>query len=90
MPATIEGSELGARLRVLDRGRGLPQAERERIFEAFARVGDEDTRDRPGAGLGLAIVKRVVAAHGGAVGCAPRNGGGSEFWIDLPLSGDTE
>jgi signal transduction histidine kinase len=70
---------------VLDRGRGVPASESRRIFEPFARLGDEMTRDRPGVGLGLALVSRVAAAHGGSASCLPREGGGSRFTIVLPL-----
>ncbi len=72
-------------LSVLDRGRGVPEAERERIFEAFRRVGSELTRDRPGAGLGLALVAKIAAAHGGRATCEAREGGGSRFCLILPI-----
>lgn len=73
-------------LAVLDRGRGVPREDAERVFEPFRRVGDELVRDRPGAGIGLALVSRVAAAHGGTARCAPRDGGGSRFEIVLPLA----
>jgi signal transduction histidine kinase len=82
----LERADGRARLTVLDRGRGVPAAERERIFQPFARLGDELTRDRPGAGLGLALVQRIARGHGGAVRCAPRAGGGSAFTLELPLA----
>jgi signal transduction histidine kinase len=52
---------------VADDGPGIPEGERQRVFERFTRV--DQARDRPagGAGLGLAIVGEVVAAHGGSV-----------------------
>lgn len=74
-----------AELAVLDRGRGVPEAERARIFEPFRRVGDELTRDRPGVGLGLALVQRIARAHGGDARCEAREGGGSVFVLSLPL-----
>ena len=71
---------------VLDRGRGVPETERARIFEAFRRVGSEMTRDRPGVGLGLALVARIAAAHGGRAVCEVREGGGSRFALILPIA----
>ncbi len=73
------------RIEVLDRGRGVPEAEREVVFVPFKRLGDELVRERPGVGLGLALVRGVAQAHGGAAGCVPREGGGSCFWLELPL-----
>jgi signal transduction histidine kinase len=73
-----------AELAVLDRGRGVPEVERQRIFEPFRRIGSELTRDRPGVGLGLALVAKVAAAHGGRAECTPRGGGGSRFALLLP------
>lgn len=74
-----------AELSVLDRGPGVPVAERERIFEPFHRVGDELVRERPGVGLGLALVRGVALAHSGSVACEPRDGGGSRFVLRIPL-----
>jgi signal transduction histidine kinase len=91
--AAAEGIELcvrvhagRARIEVLDRGRGVPDAERERIFEPFQRLGDELTRERAGVGLGLALVRGVAQAHGGEAGCSSREGGGSCFWMELPIA----
>lgn len=74
-----------AEIRVKDRGRGVPDAERARIFEPFRRVGDELTRDWPGVGLGLALVKKIALAHSGDARCEAREGGGSVFVLSLPL-----
>ena len=86
LEAEVACDERTARVVVLDRGPGVPAGERERIFEAFCRVGDELVRERPGVGLGLALVARVAAAHGGRAYCEPRDGGGSRFVIELPRS----
>jgi signal transduction histidine kinase len=51
-------------LRVVDAGRGVPAAERERVFERFHRVAGDATR---GTGLGLAIVKAIVERHHGSI-----------------------
>lgn len=69
-----------ARLLVLDRGPGVPDAERMAVFERF------HTGRSGGAGLGLAIVARVAAAHGGSARVEPRPGGGACFVLDLGAS----
>ncbi|MGH7153727.1 MAG: sensor histidine kinase [Acetobacteraceae bacterium] len=69
-----------ARLVVLDRGPGVPEAERGRIFERFQR-GREHGGD--GAGLGLAIVAEIAAAHGGSVQAVAREHGGACFILEL-------
>jgi len=68
-------------LSVMDRGPGVPSAEREQIFRRFWR---RDRRRAGNAGLGLAIVKRIVEMHGAAIGVADRPGGGAIFSIRFP------
>lgn len=70
-------------LEVRDRGIGVPDALKERIFEPYAR-GDEGRAMAHGLGLGLSIVRRIVALHGGRIRVADRNEGGSVFRIMLP------
>jgi two-component system, OmpR family, sensor kinase len=71
---------------VLDRGPGIPPDERERIFEPFFRSDPSRSRATGGEGLGLAIVSTIVEAHGGQVGVSPRQGGGAQFWIRIPVA----
>jgi signal transduction histidine kinase len=75
----------GVRLWVRDLGPGVDPAERERIFERFARGGSGHRRS-DGAGLGLAIVRSVVAAHGGRVELDSRPGAGATFTLVLPAA----
>ena len=72
-----------ARVRVNDRGPGVPAALRERIFEPFYRLPGASEREG-GVGLGLALVKSIVERHGGRVRCEGRDGGGASFVIELP------
>jgi signal transduction histidine kinase len=68
---------------VADRGPGVPEADRQRIFERFWR-GRGVTRQ--GAGLGLAIVAEIAKAHGGSIEVADRPGGGALFALRIPLA----
>jgi two-component system, OmpR family, sensor histidine kinase KdpD len=70
---------------VADRGPGIPEGERERVFTAFYRPPGTPP-DVGGAGLGLAIARRLAEAQGGGVRVAPRPGGGSVFTFDLPAA----
>ncbi len=69
---------------VLDRGRGIPEWDRERIFERFYQVEEVIHHSTPGLGLGLYLAKRLVEAQGGRIWCLPREGGGSVFTFALP------
>ena len=73
----------GAVLRVCDRGPGVPEAERERIFEPFYRLAGAREREG-GVGLGLALVRQIARKHGGDASCSPRDGGGTCFEVVLP------
>ncbi|MFE6740541.1 sensor histidine kinase [Streptomyces tubercidicus] len=70
-------------LRVEDDGPGVPESERERIFERFVRLDDARARDDGGAGLGLAIARDVAVRHGGSL----RVRTGSVFELRLPVAG---
>jgi signal transduction histidine kinase len=77
----------GARLWVRDAGPGVPESERARIFEPFAR-GAAGAGREPGSGLGLFIARRVVEAHGGRVWVESDGpGGGATFHVEVPVDG---
>ena len=70
-------------VRVCDRGAGVPEALRERIFEPFFRLPGHTEREG-GVGLGLSLVRQIAQRHGGTVHCEARPGGGSCFVLSLP------
>jgi two-component system sensor histidine kinase KdpD len=72
------------RIEVRDRGPGIPEDERRRIFDMFYSVSRGD-RGREGTGLGLAICRGMIGAHGGEVEALPNPGGGTILRIILPL-----
>jgi two-component system OmpR family sensor kinase len=71
-------------LTVEDTGPGVPEPERERIFDRFFRLDTRRGRERDGAGLGLAIVRSIVAAHGGEISVRPARPHGAVFEVRLP------
>jgi signal transduction histidine kinase len=71
-------------IRVDDNGPGIPEADREIVFDRFTRLDDARDRDVGGTGLGLAIVRGLVRAHGGEVRLARSPLGGLRAEVDLP------
>ena len=76
----IDGEHV--RIWVKDTGKGIAEADKERIFERFVKV-DEYI---PGTGLGLSVAKSHAASLGGTIGVDSRPGEGSTFWVVLPLT----
>lgn len=74
-------------LTVDDDGTGVPEDERERVFERFVRLDEARSRDAGGAGLGLAIVRDAVRAHGGDTTVVPSPLGGARFVVRIALGG---
>jgi GAF domain-containing protein len=81
-------SENGAvRVEVGDTGPGIPEADRERIFEEFQQAKTDKGGVKPeGTGLGLALAKKFVEMHGGKVWVESEVGKGSRFFFTLPIS----
>ena len=75
-----------ARRTISDQGVGIPARDLERIFERFYRVDQGRSRQTGGTGLGLSIVRHVAQNHGGTVSVISREGEGSTFTLDLPLT----
>jgi signal transduction histidine kinase len=72
------------RVAVQDRGPGIPEAFRSRIFGRFAQADSTASRAKGGTGLGLAICKRLIEFMQGHIGFDDREGGGTSFWFELP------
>jgi signal transduction histidine kinase len=81
----VDAGDRVATLAVVDRGLGVPPAQREAIFSPFERA--VSGRHYGGLGLGLFIVRTIVSRYGGSVHVEPRGGGGSRFVVRLPQSG---
>jgi signal transduction histidine kinase len=71
-----------ARVEVEDTGPGVPESDRERIWQPFVRLRSADRV--PGSGIGLAVVRELVLAHGGACRVEHGPAGGSRFVVELP------
>ena len=69
---------------VQDRGAGIPDSFRSRIFERFAQADSSDARKRGGTGLGLAITRSLVEQMNGRIGFDSQEGSGARFWLRLP------
>lgn len=80
----LSGDDGGVAVAVEDDGPGIPEVDRERVFEPFARVDDSRNRDFGGVGLGLAIVRRIHDAHGGTVEVGQSPSGGARFVSTWP------
>jgi two-component system sensor histidine kinase KdpD len=87
-PVLLSGSTHGANveLRVIDRGPGIPESEREQAFAPFQRRDDRSTTGSPGVGLGLAIARGFTEAMGGSLTMDDTPGGGLTVIISLPLA----
>ncbi len=81
---SLELTASGMRVGVHDRGPGIPEAFRSRMFGRFAQADSTTSRQKGGTGLGLAICKRLIELMHGHIGFEDREGGGTTFWFELP------
>jgi signal transduction histidine kinase len=77
---SVAAVDMSVVIRVDDRGGGIPEPIRARVFDPFFSTKGE------GTGLGLAITRHIVEAHGGTITCEPRPSGGTRFQIALPIA----
>jgi two-component system, OmpR family, sensor histidine kinase KdpD len=86
LPVMVRASALHDRvvIRVVDRGPGIPSAERERVFEPFFRSNDDRTAHR-GSGLGLAIARGFVEGNSGRIWVESTPGQGTTFVLEFPI-----
>ncbi len=82
-------SDAVVRVGVGDRGPGIPESFRNRIFGRFAQADSALTRQKGGTGLGLAICKRLIEIMDGRIGFEDREGGGTVFYFELPVLSGT-
>lgn len=75
-------------VKVIDRGEGIPEALREKVFDRFYRADTSRNRETGGSGLGLAIARSIVEAHGGNIRAEETPGGGATFVFTLPTSAE--
>ncbi len=88
-PVRIEAGAVAGRvdIRIIDRGPGIPPADRDRVFQPFQRLGDSENRS--GVGLGLAVARGFVQAVGGDLDIEDTPGGGCTMVVRIP-AGDQE
>jgi PAS domain S-box-containing protein len=84
----LSASPETATIRVRDHGLGIPQEQRDRIFERFYRVSGPNQKAIPGLGMGLYIVAEIVRHHGGTMTVESTVGKGSTFTVTLPRKRD--
>ncbi len=81
---TVRAEDGSAQVIIEDTGQGIPEDERERVFEPFVRLEKSRSRDTGGTGLGLAIARSIVRAHGGDIRLENRAEGGLRVTVQLP------
>ena len=88
---SVTVSDRSAVISVTDDGPGIPEADRERVWDRFVRLDDDRSQASGGSGLGLAIVRELAVAYGGTTAVRDRPPGrGAEFVIRLPILADVD
>lgn len=82
----LEKNPASVQVAIQDNGPGIPDSEKDKIFDRFYRLDDSRTRDTGGTGLGLAIAKEAVLLHCGTITVENADQGGCVFIITLPYS----
>jgi signal transduction histidine kinase len=86
----LDDGDRGVVVSVADTGTGIPEVDRERVFEAFAQSGDTLVDKPRGTGLGLPISREIVEEHGGRMWLDSDVGRGSTFAFRLPAASDAQ
>jgi signal transduction histidine kinase len=81
----VATSEHAFLVAVSDTGPGIPQEQRQKIFEEFHQTDSSNTKEKGGTGLGLSIAKRIIEMHGGRIWVESSLDKGSTFWFTLPM-----
>lgn len=81
----VRRSDATVRLEVWDRGIGIAEADRPKLFQPFVQVDGRSVRRYEGAGLGLALAERLIRLHGGRIEVESAVGAGSTFAVVLPV-----
>ena len=81
----VRGDGQHAFVEVVDHGRGIPENQRQLIFQRFHRADPARSGDQGGSGLGLSIAAAVVSAHAGSIDVRTTPGGGATFSVGLPM-----
>lgn len=89
-PVAVQVEPATREVRILDRGPGIPEAEREAVFRPFHRLEPSRSASTGGSGLGLAIVRQLAQANGWRVGIEPRPGGGTTAVLQVVDDGRVE
>ena len=89
---TVQAESSGGRVRVRidDEGPGVPESERDRIWEPYVRLSRDAESATGGSGIGLSVVRELVTMQGGTVTVGASDAGGARFTIDLPEATDVE
>lgn len=86
LPVSVSVEKLQGKvyLKVADHGSGIPDSEKQKVFEKFYRMGNEFTRSAKGTGLGLYLCKRIMQSHGGRISIEDNVPEGAVFIVELP------
>ena len=87
---SLTRSEYTVTLEVADTGVGIPEEDRDKIFDRFYRVDKARSRAAGGTGLGLSIVSDTVRLFDGTIAVMPREGGGTRFIVTFPAYREQE
>lgn len=83
---SLQSKEDTIQIQIADNGLGIPDADKQKVFQKFYRVGNDATKSAKGTGLGLYLVQRIAVKHGGNIHVSDNHPSGSIFNLQLPVS----